>query len=84
MNLNHTLDNSVFEDNNSTDGGGVGGFPDYPGGMTPLLQQQMAPREAPRAVFDEDDQEPRPLGGRGPANQHPAHPGWFIFHFSLV
>jgi len=80
MNLNHTLDNSVFED--STDGGGGGGFVDYPGGgLTPLLQQQGG-REAPRAVFDEDDQEPRPLGGRmggpGPQASHPSHPGLFI------
>ena len=33
-----------------------GVYAEYPGGVTPLS------RPAPRAVFDEDEQEPRPLG----------------------
>jgi len=46
-------------------------YSEYPGGVTPLN------RPAPRAVFDEDDQEPRPPGGpRQPASpQHGLNSG---------
>lgn len=70
----HTYDpnmsNSVFEDGED----GYGGQMDYPGGMTPLpgtlgsVSHTPQPREAPRAVFDdEEEQEPIPTG-------HPNHP----------
>ena len=64
------MSNSVFEDGED----GYGGHMDYPQGMTPLpgslgsVSQTPQPREAPRAVFDdEEDQEPVPPG-------HPGHP----------
>jgi len=64
------MSNSVFEDGDD----GYGGQVDYPGGLTPLpgtlgsVSHTPQPREAPRAVFDdEEDQEPMPAG-------HPNHP----------
>jgi hypothetical protein len=65
------MSNSVFED--GEDGYGVTGL-DYPHGMTPLpgtlgsSGHTPQPREAPRAVFDdEEEQEPVPPGHpRGP------------------
>ena len=50
-------------------------YSEYPGGVTPLN------RPAPRAVFDEDDQEPRPPGVGGP--RQPASPqhGLFILFY---
>ena len=70
-NYNPNLTNSVFEDS------GEGQFPgDYPGGMPPLqgtlgsvpqsVSHTPLPREAPRAVFDEDqEQEPAPINHPG-------------------
>ena len=65
------MTNSVFEDS----GDGPGQFPDYPGGVTPLpgtlgsvpqsVSHTPLPREAPRAVFDEDEQEPAPMNHPG-------------------
>ena len=59
------MSNSVFEDGED----GYGGQMDYPGGMTPLpgtlgsVSHTPQPREAPRAVFDdEEEQEPMPAG----------------------
>merc|ERR1719431_2397060 len=73
-NYDPNLTNSVFEDS----GDGPGQFPEYPGGVTPLpgtlgsvphsVSHTPLPREAPRAVFDEDDQEPPPINH--PANPH--------------
>ena len=64
------MSNSVFEEGED----GYGGQMDYPGGMTPLpgtlgsVSHTPQPREAPRAVFDdEEEQEPIPAG-------HPNHP----------
>ena len=64
------MSNSVFEDGED----GYGGQMEYPGGMTPLpgtlgsVSHTPQPREAPRAVFDdEEEQEPIPAG-------HPNHP----------
>ena len=60
------MSNSVFEDGED----GYGGHLDYPQGMTPLpgtlgsVSHTPQPREAPRAVFDEEDQEPVPPGHR--------------------
>ena len=70
-NYDPNMTNSVFEDS----GDGPGQFPDYPGGVTPLpgtlgsvpqsVSHTPLPREAPRAVFDEDEQEPAPMNHPG-------------------
>jgi len=82
-NYDPNLNNSVFEDSGE-------GF-HYPGGVTPLPgtlgHNTPIPREAPRAVFDdEDEQEPSPIrpmmaqrpkssSGSGSSNQTPGMSG---------
>ena len=66
---NSNFNNSVFDE--APD---YNIYSEYPGGVTPLS------RPAPRAVFDEDEQEPRPPGGQN-LNRQQASPQHGSFFF---